>query len=79
MLRPHRRWVLAGLIAFAAAALAGVAWFLLRDDNGAEESSIPACPSSELTPLDLATGLVAADVPRYGDTGPFRFEVEEAG
>ena len=56
-----------------------MAWFLLRDDNGADESSIPACPSSELTPLDLATGLVAADVPRYSDTGPFRFEVEEAG
>jgi hypothetical protein len=76
--RPHRRWAVAGVIALAVTAVAGLAWLLLRSDNGANESSIPACPSLERTPLDLATGVVGADVPRYNEVGPFRFEVEDA-
>jgi hypothetical protein len=76
--RPHRRWAVVGLLALALSAVAGVAWLLLRSDNGANESGIPACPASERTPLELVTELVGADVPRYNEVGPFRFEVEEA-
>jgi len=74
--RRHRRWALVGLIALAVTAVAGVAWLLLRGDNGASESGIPACPSAERTALQLATSSVATDVPRYDEVGPFRFEVE---
>jgi hypothetical protein len=63
----------------AVAAIVGpsVAWSLFGDD-GARDSSIPACPSSERASLTLATTPVTADVPRYNDVGPFRFSVEEA-
>ena len=79
--RPYRRWAL-GLIAFAVAAVAAivgpsVAWMLFGDD-GTNDASIPACPSSERTPLALATAPVSADVARYDEVGPFRFAVEEA-
>ena len=75
--RPHRLWAL-GLMALAVAAIAGVAWLLFRGDDGTNESSIPACPSSERTSLPLAIAPVSTDVPRYDEVGPFRFSVEEA-
>jgi hypothetical protein len=59
--RRSRRWAF-GLIALAVAAIVGpsVAWSLFGDD-GARDSSIPACPSSERASLTLATTPVTAD------------------
>ena len=74
--RPHRVWTL-GLIALAVGAIAGVALLWFRDDHGANESSIPACPSSERTSLGSIVP-VSGDVPRYDEVGPFRFAVESA-
>ena len=77
--RPFRLWAV-GLIALAVVAIAvpSVAWLWFRGDDGTNESSIPACPSSERTPLALAVAPVTAAVPRHNEVGPFRFAVEEA-
>ena len=48
--RPYRLWAL-GLITLVVGTIAGVAWLWFRGDDGANESSIPACPpSSERNP-----------------------------